>query len=215
VPHERGVPGGSSPRGSTERGGRFPRSAADPARLPRAERLRRAAAALADAKADARQRGEWPASRQGGKDDAAERMAGGGPAGAGGRARRDDPQPLAAAIGGLLSERGWQQRAALGAVFGNWGRIVGQDLAAHTRPGGFSDGELVVVADSTAWATQVRLLAPMLVSRINAEAGEAVVRAVRVRGPGAASRGRGAGGRPGGEGRLRVPGSRGPRDTYG
>jgi predicted nucleic acid-binding Zn ribbon protein len=119
--------------------------------------------------------------------------------------RRDDPQLLTSAIDGLLEGRGWQQRAAMGSVFGRWAEIVGADLAAHTQPDSYDDGELVVTADSTAWATQVRLLAPMLVRRLNAELGDSSVRRVKVRGP-APPRQRGA---------WRVPGSKGPGDTYG
>ncbi len=90
-------------------------------------------------------------------------------------------------------------------MFGNWEQIVGPDLAAHTRPDGFTDGELTIAADSTAWATQVRLLASMLVRRLNAELGDGTVRRVKVRGPSG----------PRQRGGWRVPGSRGPRDTYG
>ena len=82
--------------------------------------------------------------------------------GQGGRAaaaRRDDPQPLSTALDGLLGDQGWRPQAAVGSVFGRWDQIVGADVAAHTRPDRFNDGELVVIADSTAWATQVRLLA--------------------------------------------------------
>jgi predicted nucleic acid-binding Zn ribbon protein len=94
-----------------------------------------------------------------------------------------DPQPLTAAMGGLLSARGWRQRAAVGAVFGRWAEVVGAEVAAHTRPTAFDDGELVVLADSTAWATQVRLLAPQLLRRLGAELGAGTVRRVRVQGP--------------------------------
>ena len=197
----------------------------------RADRGRRAAEALAEAKADARARGDLPAGLRGrpGPDESnnsAERSgllppghaaapAVGSPPGAGrgtdvsgparGRPRRDDPQLLGQAIGGLLDHQGWQQRAAIGSVFGRWAEIVGHDLAAHTQPDAFADGELAVTADSTAWATQVRLLAPQLVRRLNAELGDGTVRRVKVRGP-APPRQRGG---------WRVPGGRGPRDTYG
>ncbi len=185
------------------------------------DRVRLAVEALAAAKADARARGDLPAglTRQPGlvKTDAAERSglpapgqddspgpgARSGPAR--GRARREDPQPLVSAIGGLLEGRGWQQQAAMGSVFGRWAEIVGHDLAAHTRPDSFADGELAVTADSTAWATQVRLLAPVLVRRLNTELGDGSVRRVKVRGP-APPRQRGG---------WRVPGSKGPGDTYG
>ena len=195
------------------------------------DRARLAAAALAEAKADARARGDLPAGLQRqpgpGKTDGAERSGvpadrPGDPPGGGsraaastagtqasgpvrGRPRRADPQPLTSAIDGLLNQQGWQQRAAMGSVFGRWAEIVGPDLAAHTRPDSFTDGELAVTADSTAWATQVRLLAAVLVKRLNDELGDGSVRRVKVRGP-AQPRQRGA---------WRVPGGRGPRDTYG
>ena len=114
---------------------------------------------------------------------------------------RDPGQLLGQAIGGLLDQQGWQQRAAIGSVFGRWAEIVGPDLAAHTQPDAFADGELAVIADSTAWATQVRLLAPQLVRRLNAELGDGTVRRVKVRGP-APPRQRGGWRVPGGRGRA-------------
>jgi predicted nucleic acid-binding Zn ribbon protein len=122
------------------------------------------------------------------------------------RVRRDDPQPLGLAIGGLLDSQGWNLAAATGSVFGRWAQIVGPELADHTQPESLRDGELVVVADSTAWATQLRLLSAQLVKRLNAELGTGAVQRVKVRGPVTATR------KPG---EWRVRGGRGPRDTYG
>ena len=159
--------------------------------------------ALARARAAARARGDTPAG-----GTARRAAARDGPAGQGGRprrARRDDPQPLTTAIHGLIGDQGWQTEAAVGSVFGRWAQIVGADLAAHTRPDRFTDGELLVIADSTAWATQVRLLAGTLVRRLNSELGEGTVTRVKVRGPEQPRR----------PGEWRVRGSRGPRDTYG
>ena len=117
-----------------------------------------------------------------------------------------EPQPLGAAINSLVDAEGWGLAAATGSVFGRWAQIVGSDLAAHTTPESMSDGELTVSADSTAWATQVRLLAGQLVRRLNIELGDGTVRRVRVRGPVTSTR------KPG---QWRVRGGRGPRDTYG
>jgi predicted nucleic acid-binding Zn ribbon protein len=119
------------------------------------------------------------------------------------RRRRDDPQALNAAFGGLLSARGWRQRAAVGAVFGGWADIVGPQVAAHTRPDSFDEGELVIIADSDAWAAQVKLLTPQLLRRLAEELGAGTVRKVRVRGPA---------GRPR-RGGLRVRGSGSAGDT--
>ncbi len=171
------------------------------------DRVQRAAAALARAKTDARARGERAPS--GGQE--AERLAHGDPPASAARRRRngqthrDDPEPLQSAIDGLLDDQGWRTSAALGSVFGRWAQIVGHDLAAHTRPAGFSDGELVVIADSTAWATQVRLLAAQLVRRLNSELGDGTVIRVKVTGPAPPRR----------SGPWRVRDGRGPRDDYG
>lgn len=116
-----------------------------------------------------------------------------------------DPQLLGSVVDRMVAERGWEQPVAVGGAIGRWAEIVGEDTAAHVRPEGFDDGELVVACDSTAWATQLRLLAPTLVRRLNEELGDGTVRRVRVLGPAAPSWRRG---------RLRVDG-RGPRDTYG
>jgi predicted nucleic acid-binding Zn ribbon protein len=174
----------------------------------RADRLRLAREALARAKADALAKGNRPAH---GEDLKPERQPADSPPPRrpGRRARLDDPERLSATIEGLIDVRGWQEAAAAGSVFGRWAQIVGPELAAHTRPDGLADGELTVTADSTAWATQVRLLAAQLVRRLNAELGDGAVQRVKVRGPGPAA---GPARRPGA---WRVRGGRGPRDTYG
>lgn len=100
----------------------------------------------------------------------------------------------------MLSARGWRPRVAVAAVFGRWAEIVGPQVAAHTKPEGFDDGELVVTADSPAWATQMRLLAPQVLKRLSQELGAGTVRRLRVRGPGSSpgtSRRPGRPGRPG------------------
>ena len=62
------------------------------------------------------------------------------------------------------------------------GPIVGPEVAAHTKAERYADAELTVRADSTAWATQVRLLAPSLVKRLNEELGDGTSAAGRRRG---------------------------------
>ncbi len=165
---------------------------------PEPDRVRLAAEALARARADAWARGERPQGASGGREVPLIGGPGGGrPPGEAERPRREDPQSLTTALDGLLAARGWEQRAAVGAVFGGWAQIVGPQLAAHTRPESFDDGELVVSADSPAWATQVRLLAPQLVSRLAEELGTGTVRRVRVKGS--------RGSPPGGNKAARVP----------
>nr|WP_225853556.1 DciA family protein [Micromonospora sp. AMSO31t] len=116
-----------------------------------------------------------------------------------------DPQPLGAVLDKLVKARGWQQPAAEATVFGAWERVVGAEVAQHSRPVKLENGELTVEARSTAWATQLRLLAGSLLKQIASEVGHNVVRKLHIHGPAAPSWSRGP---------RRVRG-RGPRDTYG
>jgi predicted nucleic acid-binding Zn ribbon protein len=116
-----------------------------------------------------------------------------------------DPQPLGAMLAKLVRDRGWERPAAEARIFGMWEDVVGADLAAHSRPVRLEQGELTVEAESTAWATQVRLLSAKLLARIADGVGRGVVTTLNVRGPIAPSWAKGP---------KRVRG-RGPRDTYG
>lgn len=122
------------------------------------------------------------------------------------RSDNRDPRLLGEAVEHLMAERGWSDEVTAGAVVGRWAEIVGADVAAHVTVEAFdpADGTLVLRTDSTAWATQMRLLLPTLRGRLEAEIGP-LLTAVTVRGPAAPSWVAGP---------RTVPG-RGPRDTYG
>jgi predicted nucleic acid-binding Zn ribbon protein len=116
-----------------------------------------------------------------------------------------DPQPIAAVLAKLVKTRGWQQPAAEARLFGQWPQVVGADLASHSKPVKLEDGLLTIEAESTAWATQLRLLTGRLLGRFAAELGRDVVKKLYIHGPVAPSWVKGP---------KRVRG-RGPRDTYG
>jgi predicted nucleic acid-binding Zn ribbon protein len=116
-----------------------------------------------------------------------------------------DPALLGDQVSQLFAERGWQADLAVGSVTGRWAQIVGPEIAEHVRPVTFEDAVLTVQADSTAWATQIRLLSAQLLGRIAQEAGPGTVGELVVLGPAAPRWQRGS---------RRVAG-RGPRDTYG
>ncbi|MFI8939148.1 DUF721 domain-containing protein [Streptomyces syringium] len=126
----------------------------------------------------------------------------------GARADGRDPLSLGAAINRLITERGWETPAAVGGVMGRWPQMVGPEVALHCEPQKYDEDArvLTVQCDSTAWATQLRLLAPQLVARLNADLGQGTVKMIKVLGPGGPARRYGP---------LRAPGSTGPGDTYG
>ncbi|HVE73684.1 MAG TPA: DciA family protein, partial [Mycobacteriales bacterium] len=167
-----------------------------PGSAPRGPDLARAA--LARAKAAARDKGV--ASR---RSNPVRRLP------AGPRAERDgdarDPVAFGAAIRRLVADKGWQDTAVAAGVLANWDQLVGEQLAGHCRPESLLAGKLVLVAESSAWATQVRLLAPTLLATLAGQVGAGVVTSIEVRGPTQPDWRKGP---------RRVRG-RGPRDTYG
>ena len=134
------------------------------------------------------------------------RIAGPRRAWTGPRPGADDPQLLGRLVDSLVTEQDWSQHTKVGSVFGRWDALVGPEIAAHCRPQTLTEGELLVVAESTAWATQLRLLAPTVVKRLNRELGQGTILRVEVSGPDAPSWRKGP---------RSVRDGRGPRDTYG
>ena len=160
-----------------------------------------AASALARAREAARAKGLRPGRAPARRDRDARRQ----------RATRDnrdgyrDPALLGDQMERLLLDRGWNVDVAVGSVMGRWSAIVGPDVAGHVTPVTFEDGVLTVRADSTAWATQMRLMSSSLLTRLESEVGAGSVTGLQVLGPSAPSWSRGP---------RRAQGP-GPRDTYG
>ena len=106
----------------------------------------------------------------------------------------------------LVGDQGWELELRVRGVFARWPELVGDEVAAHSTPETFADGKLVVRTDSTAWATQLKLLAPTVVRRLNEDLGDGTVTVLEVLGPHGPSWKKG---------RLSSRDGRGPRDTYG
>jgi predicted nucleic acid-binding Zn ribbon protein len=116
-----------------------------------------------------------------------------------------DPQPFGGLIKRMVADRGWEKPTAEATVLGAWETVVGAEVAAHCHPVTLRDAELTLQAESTAWATQLRLLTPTILGKIADRLGSGVVAKLRIHGPTAPNWKRG----------LRSVPGRGPRDTYG
>ncbi|MGA4690941.1 DUF721 family protein [Rhodococcus rhodochrous] len=116
-----------------------------------------------------------------------------------------DPQTLGSLAQSLSKQRGWSAHVSEGTVMGSWARVVGDDIASHAQPTTLRDGILHVSAESTAWATQLRMMQSQILAKIAAAVGHGVVKELRITGPTAPSWRKG-------ERHIR---GRGPRDTYG
>ena len=117
-----------------------------------------------------------------------------------------DPQTLDTALTRMVDDRGWQVDLRVASMFARWAEIVGPEVGAHSLAESFADGRLVVRTDSSAWATQLKLLAPTVVRRLNDDLGHGTVQVIEVLGPHAPSWK---------HGQRSVRDGRGPRDTYG
>ena len=116
-----------------------------------------------------------------------------------------DPQALGSATSAVAKTRGWDRKVAEGAVFGQWATVAGEQIAEHAEPTSLRDGILAISAESTAWATQLRMMQAQLLAKIAAAVGDGVVTGLKITGPTAPSWRKGP----------RHISGRGPRDTYG
>lgn len=116
-----------------------------------------------------------------------------------------DPRGIADVILGVTTELGWNSTLAQSDLMAAWPRIVGDDLSEHSTPVAIEDGTLTVQCESTAWATQLRLMRAQVTTAIATTYPEAGIESIRFLGPNTPTWKRGP---------RSVPG-RGPRDTYG
>lgn len=116
-----------------------------------------------------------------------------------------DPHGLGDVMDLLTASMGWTSPLSRSDLLVSWPSIVGAETAEHAVPTGIEEGVLVIRCDSTAWATQLRLMRSQVTTAIAQRFPEAGIESVRFDGPNAPSWKRGP---------RSVPG-RGPRDTYG
>lgn len=116
-----------------------------------------------------------------------------------------DPLGIDDVLGGLTARMGWNSPLSQADLLGSWPEIAGAETAEHSVPATIDDGVLTVRCDSTAWATQLRLMRTQLTTLIAQRFPDAGITSIRFEGPNAPSWKRGP---------RAIPG-RGPRDTYG
>jgi predicted nucleic acid-binding Zn ribbon protein len=116
-----------------------------------------------------------------------------------------DPRGIDDVLLGLTARLGWNSPLAQADLLSSWAELAGDETAEHSTPAGIEDGILTVHCDSTAWATQLRLMRGQITTQIAQKFPDAGIQSVKFEGPNAPSWKRGP---------RSIPG-RGPRDTYG
>ena len=115
-----------------------------------------------------------------------------------------DPRSIGAIVSASIEDRGWTPFLARASVLAQWEDIVGTEVAAHTNAE-LIDDVVVVSCDSSAWATQLRMLRHDIAREIEVRFPDSGIERVEVLGPGVPTK-------------ISGPRSvkwRGPRDTYG
>ena len=91
------------------------------------------------------------------------------------------PVRLGDTIDRVLGRLGSPSRAGVEVVFDRWDEVVGDAMAARTRPVSIDGETLVVACDDPALTTHVRFLEPQLVGRLAELAGERHITRIEVR----------------------------------
>lgn len=99
----------------------------------------------------------------------------------GDRVRRvPSPEPVADLLGGMVRQRGWEERLQGARLEREWVAIVGADLARRCEPVRLAGRTLVVRAENRTWATQLRYMTAEIRARTEGVLGEGEVREVRI-----------------------------------
>jgi predicted nucleic acid-binding Zn ribbon protein len=94
--------------------------------------------------------------------------------------RRGRPTAVADVVQAVLTRAGLAERVARAQVVAEWPRLVGAQVAAVTAPESVTpDGTLFVRVATSAWMTELQLMAPQILSALNAGRGAGRIKAIR------------------------------------
>jgi len=116
-----------------------------------------------------------------------------------------DPELISDVLNNLISDRDWDSGLAEGNLFVNWKKIVGDEISQHAQPISILDNVLTIQSSSTAWATQLQLIASDLLVTIQKDATGVLIERLVIIGPQTPTWKKGV---------RTIRSARGPRDTY-
>ncbi len=90
------------------------------------------------------------------------------------------PVTIREALQTYLSRTGLERRLAQAQVVPEWPRLVGPPIAAVTEPESVTtDGTLFVRVATSAWMTELQLMTPEIMARLNAGRGAGRIKTIR------------------------------------
>ena len=93
----------------------------------------------------------------------------------------DGPAPLRAGLDRVVRRLGGPSADVASGVFGRWEEVVGETVAANSRPVAVRGTTLVLAVTDPAWATQLRFLEADIVARLTEALGTAAIESIEVR----------------------------------
>jgi predicted nucleic acid-binding Zn ribbon protein len=83
--------------------------------------------------------------------------------------KKTTPTPLADALTSYFKQAGLTKRLQQAGIIEEWAELVGPQIAMVTAPDSITpDGVLRVRVATAAWATELSLMAPRILARLNA-----------------------------------------------
>ena len=94
--------------------------------------------------------------------------------------KKRPPKKLGDVMGDVLKARGITDRIAQASVFPEWRSLVGAQIAKVTEPLSITpQGTLFVAVTTNAWMTELSLMEPDLLRRLNERAGKLAIKKIR------------------------------------
>ena len=94
--------------------------------------------------------------------------------------KKRPPKKLGDVMGEVLSKAGISERIAQAQVIPDWRSLVGEQIARVTEPLSVTpQGTLFVAVQTNAWMTELSLLEPQLLKRLNERTGKLQIKRIR------------------------------------
>jgi predicted nucleic acid-binding Zn ribbon protein len=94
--------------------------------------------------------------------------------------KKRKPQKLGDVVSGVLTQAGLSDRVAQAAVIPDWPALVGPQIARVTEPLSVTrQGTLFVAVTTNGWMTELSLMEPELLRRLNERTGRLQIRKIR------------------------------------
>ena len=90
------------------------------------------------------------------------------------------PQSLKTLLSDLIESKGWSDKIDEGRLPDIWDEVVGEHIAKATKVRKFENGVLFVSTDSSTWRSEIKLMAPMLIEKLNEKIGKNLIKELKV-----------------------------------